>query len=305
MTRPAFLRRRPLRWFAILSGVGVVSLVLISWWVGSRLTAPARMVVGPPPAGLDFEEIVIPRESGPTLRGWYLPGDPAQGTVVLLHGIRGSRLQMVDRARLFHDEGYATLLIDLQAHGESEGEHITAGYLERLDVAAAVQLARRRKPNRPVAVVGASLGAAATLLASPLDIDAFVAEAVYPTIEEAIDNRVRSRLGFLSPLATQMLLIQLKPRLGVSTSQLRPIDYINKIGCPLLIISGSDDRYTTRAETERLFQAAREPKQLEIFSGAAHVDLHHFDPEKYAGVVVKFLKNHLPSATDFRKEPSR
>ena len=218
-----------------------------------------------------------------------------KATVILLHGIRGSRLQMVDRARLLTRNGYSVLLIDLQAHGESSGEYITAGHLERFDVQAAVRFARKRNPRLPLAVIGVSLGGAATLLASPLEIDAAILESVYPTIGKAVDNRIRLRLGPLSPFATQALLLQLRPRLGISPTQLRPLDNISRIGCPVLLMAGTDDRHTSPAETRRLFDAASEPKQLQLIDGAAHVDLCRFDSTLYAQVVLAFLGRHLGS----------
>lgn len=65
---------------------------------------------------------------------------------------------MLDRARWLHDEGYSSLLIDLQAHGESTGNHITGGYLEKHDVASAVKFARNRHPTESIGVIGVSLG---------------------------------------------------------------------------------------------------------------------------------------------------
>jgi fermentation-respiration switch protein FrsA (DUF1100 family) len=91
------------------------------------------------------------------------------------------------------------------------------------------------------------------------------------------------------------LLVQLKPRLGVSPSQLRPIDHIAVVGCPVLVAGGEVDNQTTLAETERLFQAAREPKKLVVFSGAAHTDLLSHDSAKYQTEVVGFLDAHLRS----------
>ena len=284
-----------LRWIAVAAVAVCAVAAAVSWWVAGQLVSPAPRRIPARAIDLDVESVVINSDSGSPLAGWYAPGNTDKGTVVLLHSIRSSRLQMVDRARLLHRNGYSTLLIDLQAHGESPGQHITAGHLERSDARAAVRFARQRQPDQPVAIIGTSLGGAATLLASPLDIDAAILEAVYPTIGEAVDNRVRMRLGPLSPIATHVLLLQLTPRLGISPSQLRPIDHISAIGCPVLVMVGSQDRHTSPAETRRLFAAAVQPKQLAIIAGAGHVDLHHFDPMRYANIVLTFLDTHLAS----------
>ena len=290
---PVRINRRAFRWAAFIAAAALAISVGATWWIAGQLIAAAPRLIGPSPADLRAESIEILSDSGSRLSGWYVRGDVDKGTIVLLHAIRACRLQMVDRARLLSRHGYSALLIDFQAHGESPGECITAGYLERLDVEAAVRFARKRKPEQPVAVIGVSLGGAATLLASPLDIDAAILESVYPTIGEAIDNRVRMRLGSLSPIATRLLLWQLKPRLGISPTQLRPIDHIADIGCPVLIMGGKQDKHTSTTETTRLYQAALEPKRLALIDGAAHVDLCRFDSKLYADLVLSFLKTHL------------
>ena len=131
-----------------------------------------------------------------------------------------------------------------------------------------------------------------SLAASPLKIDALVLESVYPTITEAVRNRISLRLGPLTDILTPALLIQLKPRLQIDPSQLCPIDNIHDAGCPVLIAAGDCDRHTTLPETMRLFQAANNPKQLVVFEGAAHQDLLAFDPGRY-DKVLDFLNLHL------------
>lgn len=294
MTLSQTLRNCPTLFWAIMAAIlGLLLFASISWQVGNRLVAPMQVPVGPCPSDLAGEPVLLGSSSGSIVSGWYVPGDRDQGTVILLHSIRRSRLQMVDRARFLNRNGYSVLLIDLQSHGESSGECITAGHLERFDVRAAVDFAHLRKPENPVAVVGISLGGAATVLASPLKIDAAVLESVYPTIDEAIGNRIRQRLGPLSPIAKEILLLQMKMRLGISPAALRPVDHIGALSCPVLVMAGSEDRLTPKEETKRLFQAAGERKQLIFFEGAGHVDLYQFDPNRYTELLLDFLEEHL------------
>ena len=290
--RPLITRRR-VRTLVLLVVLMALGVWAGSWWMAGQLTAPALREVGEGPEDLPIENLIIASKSGSTLAGWYVPSEGNLGTVVLLHAIRGSRLQMLPRARLLHEAGYDVLLVDMQAHGESPGEHVTAGYLERFDAAAAVEFARVRNQGQPIAIIGCSLGGAATLLAAPLPVDAVVLEAVYPTIEEAVDNRVHRRLGPASVVGTPLLLAQLRTRIGIDPAELRPIDHIAKLGCPVLVMTGDGDEHTTPGETERLFAAAAEPKQLVFIAGAEHQDLCHFDPEIYAKAVLPFLAEHM------------
>lgn len=267
---------------------------------GQWLIRPAAREVGPPPAELPALALKISVPEGgmaPHVAGWFVRGQPGAGAVLLLHGVRSDRRQMLPRARWLHGAGIATLLIDLPAHGESPGEHIGLGALEGPAVRAALAELRRRAPGERVALIGVSLGAAAYVLAgAEPPADAVVLESMYASIEAATAHRIAIRLGGLSHLLAEPLLWQLPWRLGLGRDELRPIDHRPRLRAPLLLISGSADRHTLWVETEALFAAAREPKQLWQVPGAEHVDLFAFEPTAYAARVLPFLQQHLQPA---------
>ncbi len=265
----------------------------VSWYVGGELVAPAPRNVGAPPTDLHGVAFTTPSDSGSVLAGWHTSPEQPIGVVVLAHGIRSSRLAMLGRARMLDELGLSTVMIDLQAHGESPGRTIGLGALEMHDVRSAVAFARDRHPGLPVGVIGVSLGGAAALLASPLGIDALVLESVYPSIEEAVRNRVRAQIGPFAALPTALLLAQLKPRLGVDSASLRPIDRLPAIDCPVYIASGAEDFHTTATETRAMYEAAAEPKELWLVEGAAHVDLHRAAPQHYEERIGGFLRRYL------------
>src|SRR5580698_7382928 len=97
------------------------------------LAAPDPTLVGDPPSDLPIRSVDFDGVEGARLRGWFLPADRPRAVVVLMHGVRANRLQMLDRARFLHRAGYAVLLYDSRAHGESTGRAITFGYLESRD----------------------------------------------------------------------------------------------------------------------------------------------------------------------------
>jgi fermentation-respiration switch protein FrsA (DUF1100 family) len=299
--------RRLRRWLAILCVLSLIIVGLAIWYVGSSLVAPANRTVGSPPADLNAFTTTIPSDSGSNLATWYVPAANARATVILLHPIRGDRRSMLGRARLFHDAGYTVLMPDLQAHGESPGQQITMGYLERHDVRATVEFARKTNPAHRIAIFGWSLGGAATILASPLGVDAVVLESVYPTITEAVHDRIAIRLGPLSYALSPLLISGLRLRTGIAPADLRPIDHISQLGCPVLILAGDVDQHTTLAETQRLYDAAQEPKTLVTFPGAAHVDLLEYDRAKYESEVLSFLENSFsrPGPTAHAREPDK
>jgi alpha-beta hydrolase superfamily lysophospholipase len=284
------------RWMKRLLAFAVLATLctgIAAWVVGSYLCAPspARIVA---PQRLPVEAVEIPSESGSTLRGWVIDQKTSRGVVVLMHGVRGNRLGMVERARFLTGANYSVLLFDFQAHGESPGNHITSGYLESRDARATVEFARKRFPTKPIAVIGGSLGGAAALLASPpLEVQALVLESVYPTITEAIEDRMEMKLGEMGRWLAPLLTWQIKPRLGCRVDDLSPIRQVATIKVPKLFIAGTEDRHTKITEAREMFRQAAEPKTLWEVNGASHVDLHHFVGKPYEERILAFLSQHL------------
>jgi uncharacterized protein len=280
-----------LRRLAIVSCTLLAAFGTMVYFAGSALVAPARASIPDSALGLRHEKVEFSGDSGNRLCGWYVPSDTdAVGTIVLMHGVRANRLSMIRRAEMFHRAGYAVLLFDFQAHGESPGEHITMGYLESRDARAAVAYARARAPDRFVGAIGVSLGGAAALLGeAPLPVDALVLEAVYPDIDTATANRLRIRFGSPGEWLSPLLLMQLHPRLGIEPKDLAPIAAISRARSPILIIAGDADRHTTLADSQRLFEAAPIPKQLWVIPGAAHVDFSAYSAQQYEEHVLSFF----------------
>lgn len=274
----------------------VVAVAIASWWAAGQWLRPSPRVIGAPPADLGAQTVEFSGADGHRLRGWLAPGRGA-GAVVLVHGVRESRRAMLGRARFLHRAGYAVLLFDLSAHGESDGTQTGFGLSEAADVRAAVEVMRAAAPGAPIAAIGFSLGAAACVLGdAPLPVDALVLEAPYADIGTAIGNRLRLRLGSVGPWLAPLLTAQLWARRQIAMSELRPVDAITRVHVPLLVIAGSNDPRSTPADVERVFAAASEPKELWIVPGAAHTDFHRAAPQEYERRILAFLQRALGRA---------
>ena len=277
----------------------LVVAAIVVWIIGALLSAPANRAIGSLPLDLKGNEVQFASDSGTTIHGWLIPGRRGAGAVVLMHGVRASRLDMLGRARFFSAAGFTVLLFDFQAHGESPGQRITFGYLESRDARAAAQFLRTSAPGEKIGVLGVSLGGVSTLLATPgLKADAFIFEMVYPTFDQAVGDRLAIRLGGWSKVLTPLLTKQLKLRTGVSSQDLRPIDHVADLKQPKLFIAGSEDLHTTLAESQELFARAGEPKELWVVNGAKHQDLHAFSAAEYERRVLAFFERYLGSQTN-------
>src|SRR5262245_4042284 len=166
------------------------------WGAGSFLSHPVNRSVGALPGHLEGRQVEFESDSGSKLSGWLIPGHKGAGAVILMHGFRGDRRQMLGRAAFLNQAGYSVLLFDFQAHGESPGNGITIGHLESRDALAAVEFMKRNYTGQKIGVIGLSMGGAAAVMASPaLEVDAMALEMVFPDIKRATANRIERYLG--------------------------------------------------------------------------------------------------------------
>jgi fermentation-respiration switch protein FrsA (DUF1100 family) len=182
--------------------------------------------------------------------------------------------------------------------GKSEGDLCTIGDLERLDVLSAVDFATRTAPDLPVVVYGASMGGAAALLAAAEDtrIRAVVADSAYARLNLAVKSWWRSAVGKASILLHPTLLIgRLYTR--QSAHKVAPEAVIAHIAPrPVLLMHGTHDQLIPPSHAERLFHAAREPKQLWWAQGCEHVQARYERPDEFYPLLVNFMLKAVGAA---------
>lgn len=261
------------------------------------LTSPQRRAVRPLPADFEFpvEAITFATEDGLTLAGWFAPAPSSRRGVVLLHGNGTTRAQMTARAKLLRSWGYAVLAYDARGHGESGGSLVSVGWHEQHDLFAALDFLRRRG-CREIGCIGVSQGGATIALAAEkiADVRWVTLESVYPDISTALDRRFRSAVHLPGWLAGIFMMPIAEWRLGVSANQIAPVKTVHALRCPVLVISGDRDGYTTAADTEILFEAASAPKYLWLVPGAAHVDLYGYAHGDYETRLRAFVNSVWP-----------
>ena len=262
--------------------------------IGSILTAPQLHTVGAPPDDISVRHVSIVAAGGKQIFGWFVAGNPEKGGILLLHGVRSDRREMIGRARFLNEAGYSVLLIDMQGHGESAGKNITFGFRESFGVHSSLAYLKKHIGKHKVGVLGVSLGGAASLLGeSPLEADAVILEAVYSSIVQAVINRLSVRVGSLGKCLAPLLIWQIEPRLGISLGELSPVNAIHKLSSPVLFIAGTDDQHTLPDEALKLYEQANKPKELWYIAGASHVNFHKFAKKEYEMRVLEFFKMYL------------
>lgn len=289
----------------IVGGVAAGYLGYVGLVGSKRLVRPATRPFEPPvegwprsPAelGLPSEDVRFTTDDGVTLSGWLIPAErETRAAVIVMHGFTGHRLGELAAYVPWLRRRYHVLQFDFRGHGASGESPITLGTLERRDVAAAVRFLEGRGLG-PIALMGLSMGAAVAIVAAPeLPVAAVVADAAFADLHHPIGNRMRGE-GY--PLA------ELGSRIIVAASAFRararlisPIDRVARIAPRgLLLIAPRDDALISWRQSERLYEAAGEPKELWIVEGAEHANARWVAGEAYERRVLAFLERYLDAA---------
>lgn len=273
-----------------LGALGLLALVVFGWipfWLGGAATTRRfayrdRENEGLTPASfkLAFEGVAFRSADGVELRGWWVPADGPRGTVVLVHGLNRSRIEMVKKVPFLHRLGWNALLFDLRHHGDSGPAVRGFGFHERQDVHAAVAEARRRAGGRPVAVWGVSLGAASATLAAAEDpaIAALVCDSAYRSLRDTVGHHLKLFRSFRWwfrvlpewPVANEVV-FWIGRRGGFDPDQVDVRKAAARLGGrPALFVANSGDRRMPVEIAFELKEAAGPRAQVLVVPGATH-----------------------------------
>jgi alpha/beta superfamily hydrolase len=148
---------------ALVVVFGVVPTYAAYWGV--------RPVHGPPKVtpqtmGLAFEDVILQTADGLRLTAWYLPSQNG-AAIIALHGFNGNRSSCLVHAFSLVKAGYGMLLVDMRAHGESQGA-LFNDWDTYQDALAGVRYLQSRPDVDPgkIGGIGLSSGASALLYAA-------------------------------------------------------------------------------------------------------------------------------------------
>ena len=239
---------RAFLWGLAVAVVCVVAYLVVGYVVASRLSAPVRRPVERTPAdvGLEYRKVGLRSSDGLALSAWWVERDSSRAAV-LVHGWGGdkSSRHVLETAVVYEEAGFDVLMLDLRAHGESEGERVTVGYREVRDVRGALSWLDRRgvDPGR-VVLHGWSMGGAAAIQAAPgTGVAAVVEESAYADLPPLLRERLPEVSG-LPAFFTPSVLFVGRLSLGIDPWAVRPVEEAGRLsreGVPFMIIHSRDD----------------------------------------------------------------
>jgi fermentation-respiration switch protein FrsA (DUF1100 family) len=248
---------------------------MITHFLNGLLYFPSRAFhATPADVGLKYEDVDFQAEDGARLHGWRIRADrqPAVAHVLLAHGNAGNIGDRVLHAKLLTDAGLDVFLFDYRGYGKSEGRPDEEGTYRDMRAARAALLRQADVDAARVVYLGESIGGA---LAVALAVEAPPLGLVMQSAFTSVRDMGRLHYPFIPT--------------GLVPDAYPNLRRIARLRSPLLVIHGDRDEIVPAAHGRVLFEAAPEPKRIEIVREAGHNDLLDAMGASYGTVVAEWV----------------
>lgn len=293
------LRKKPKH---IILGLAIILLlpIVLSYFEAIVLTTPFRFITQrdiPHDVPLEnYQEATFKTVDNLLLNAWYVAPIREDGASILfIHGLAGNKAQFLPEAEFFAAMGYGILLLELRAHGISEGDLTGLSILETQDVEAAFDFLIHQESVNPerIALYGHSMGGATAIRSAPLvDIRVLLLDAPFADLRETIRGDIEY-YGAPALFFPELILNFTSSRSGLDYDLINPLDIMDKIDVPIFLMHGTNDNQVPLEQAYWLYEAANEPKVLHIVEGAGHGNAYETDPEAYQALMIPFLERYL------------
>ena len=211
------------------------------------------------------------------------PQTPGCGPVLLyLHGARWDVRGSASRIRHMQALGFSVLAIDYRGFGQTSRE-LPSEAMAVEDARAAWDWLARQHPQAPRFIFGHSLGGgiAVALAEQVQDQRGLILEGTFTSIRDVAGTM---KWGWLpvGPLITQRF-----------DSARR----IGRVGSPVLVVHGAEDRLIQPELGRRLFDAAAEPKAFVLVEGGSHHSTNAIGQEQYRAALPRLFGAQCFAAT--------
>ena len=231
------------------------------------------------------------------LHGVHFPQE-GHRYAILFHGYTGAAWQMAPYAKMLYDMGYNVLTPDARAHGESEGDYIGMGWLERPDVLSWIDSITGPDPEAEIVLRGVSMGGATVMMAAGENLSdnvkCIVEDCGYSSVWDEFRLQLKNVFGLPSfPLLNAASLIS-KLRAGYSFEEASSVNQLKKATVPMLFIHGDADTFVPFSMLDVVYDAcASTEKEKLVVHEAAHGAAADTNPELYWDTVTAFIGKYI------------
>lgn len=278
----------------------LLSLLVVGGFFLSRVLMPlqAGETIDPTQFLGNAQTLEFQTPDGTKHNGWFFPGLRGAPVIVICHGYRSSRSEILTLATSLQQHHYNVFAFNFAGHGESPVGHTTLGYRETEELQAALQMlgARNDIDTQRIGLYGYSLGAYAALSATPTvpAVKAVVVDSAYPEPKSLLRLEL-TRLGAdIIPLLSTTATVEFRVFSLLHRGQEEVPEALKRMtGVAKLFVAG-DDAPQLAQMTQQLYDDAPGPKDLVVLPHTNMPTLVEEERRNYENLVVSFFLRHLP-----------
>ena len=216
--------------------------------------------------------------------------------VICFHGYTGEGLSNhMAIGDYFLKHGYAMLLPDARAHGQSEGEYIGFGCLDRQDALGWINwVIRECGEDVKIMLYGTSMGGATVLMTSGLElpdnVKGIVSDCGFTSPKEVFTHVLNSMYHLPAFPAIQGADLINRKLAGYGMDECNAKYEVQKAKVPILFIHGSADTFVPCSMCQEIYDNCRSPKRKLIVEGAAHAESYYKEMEIYEKALDEFAE---------------
>lgn len=243
------------------------------------------------------EDVYVTSEDNLRLHGFRIDNPDTNKWAIIMHGYGGDALKMSTEAKHIYNLGYNIIMPDLRGCGESQGDTVGMGWLDRMDILKWVDYIIKNDKNSQIILYGVSMGGAAVMMATgenlPENVKCAIEDCGYSSVKEEFDIQFEEFFGLPSfPVITSADIVCFF-RGGYTFEEASCVEQVKKSKTPTLFIHGSADEFVPFSMLDKVYNAAACPKEKLVIEGAGHVGSSGTDSELYWSTVEKFLNKYV------------
>lgn len=244
---------------------------------------------------LAVEMLEILSDDGLKLKGYYYKNtEDTDKLMIIHHGYTANHYIGIQYMKMFFEQGFNILLIDMRGHGESEGKYSSYGYNEVRDLNMWVEAMKKKLgEDLIIGLHGQSMGAATVLLYSGLfeeKIKFVIEDCGYSNAEEVVKFKFNQR-NVSTKIFYPLVSSRIKKKYKFDLKDISPIEAVSKSKVPTLFIHGTADTTVPYDMCQQMYDAKVEGiKKIYLVDDAIHMDAYVTNKESYEKEVKDFIK---------------
>ncbi|MGN0584839.1 MAG: alpha/beta hydrolase [Ruminococcus sp.] len=248
-----------------------------------------------------LEHITINAGDGIKLSGHYLAcKNPGKRIVICLHGYTSNGLgNFCAMAKYYLDMDFDMLIVDLRAHGESEGNYVGFGILDRFDCMKWINYTVDRfGSDVQILLYGVSMGATTALMTLgfndlPKEVKGAVSDCAFTSPYEVFAH-ILKRDYHLPPFPVMNICDSLtQKKAGYRFKDYSTVTALKSTDRPVLLIHGKNDLFVPVWMTEKNYEVCNSPVEKLLIDNAGHGASYYENKAVYEEALTAFIETYF------------